>query len=111
MKNTLSLKLNNDFRRLYKKGKNYAAGYVVVYALNNRRSFNRLGLTVSKKFGKAVKRNRARRVMRESYRALEDRIPVGYDFIIVARNRAEGKSLWQIKKDMEYALNKLGLIK
>ena len=109
MLNTISLKLNKDFRRLYSRGKSYAAGYIVIYLMPNRRNDKRLGLTVSKSFGKAVKRNRIKRLMRESYRLMEERLPDGYDFIIVARNRAMGKSLCQIQKDMSYAFSKLGI--
>ena len=110
MLNTSSLKLNRDFRRLYSKGQSYAGGYIVIYAMKNRIHYKRLGLTVGKTFGKAVKRNRIKRLMRESYRYLEDKLPDGYDFICVARTRAEGKSLDQIQRDMEYAFVKLGLI-
>ena len=47
--------------------------------------------------------------MRESYRLMEDDIKTGYDFIIVARNRAVGKAMLQIKKDIDYAMSKLGM--
>ncbi len=63
MKNTQSLKLNRDFRRVY-KSENAVGGYTVVYARKNKYSFNRLGLTVNKSFGKAVKRNRVKRLIR-----------------------------------------------
>lgn len=110
MKNTQSLKLNRDFRRVY-KGDCFVGGYTVVYVKKNRYPFNRLGLTVGKAAGKAVMRNRLKRLMRESYRLIEDNIARGYDFIIVARNRAVGKKQQQIQKDIEYAVRKLGLIK
>lgn len=110
MKNTQSLKLNRDFRRAYRSD-NFVGGYTVVYARRNRYSFNRLGLTVSKTVGKAVVRNRLKRLMRESYRLSEDDIKTGYDFIIVARGRAVGKTLFQIKKDIDFAMGKLGLKK
>ena len=109
MQNTSTLKLNNDFRRLYSRGKSHAGAYIVVYALKSRRPFKRLGLTVGKSFGKAVQRNRMKRLMRESYRALEGTIPDGYDFVIVARSRAVGANFHQVKRDMEYAFGKLGL--
>ena len=109
MQNTSSLKLNNDFRRLYARGKSYAGAYVVVYAMKTRRRVKRLGLTVGKSFGKAVKRNRMKRLMRESYRAIEGNIPDGYDFVIVARSRAAGTSFAQVNRDMEYVFGKLGL--
>lgn len=110
MKNTQSLKLNKDFRRLYSRGKNFVSGYTVVYASKNRSGKNRLGLTVSKSIGKAVKRNRLKRLMRESYRLMEEKINPGFDIIIVARGRALGKTQAQIQRDIEYAMRKLELI-
>lgn len=110
MNNTTSLKRNNDFRRIYSRGKSFAGGYTVVYMSKNRLDSNRVGLTVSKSIGKAVTRNRLKRLMRESLRQLEDKLPKGYDIIIVSRSRAVGKSQMQIMKDMEYVMRKLGLI-
>lgn len=109
MKNTQSLKLNRDFRRVY-KSENAVGGYTVVYARKNKYSFNRLGLTVNKSFGKAVKRNRVKRLIRESYRLMEQDIRTGYDFIIVARHRSAGKTLVQIQKDVYFAMKKLDLL-
>lgn len=111
MKKIISLKRNNDFRRLYARGKSYAGGYIVVYSAKNRLEVNRTGLTVSKSLGKAVVRNRMKRLMRESYRRLDEKLVQGYDLVIVARNRAVGKSQEQIMKDMEYVMKKLGLTK
>ena len=76
MKNTQSLKLNRDFRRAY-KGDNFVGGYTVVYMKKNKYQFNRLGLRVGKATGKAVTRNRLKRLMRESYRLMEDDIEKG----------------------------------
>ncbi|MCC8161151.1 MAG: ribonuclease P protein component [Oscillospiraceae bacterium] len=109
MKNTQSLKFNSDFRRAYRSD-NAVGGYTVVYARKNKYSFNRLGLTVSKTIGKAVVRNRIKRLMRESYRLAEDNVKKGYDIIIVARNRARGKTQEQIQKDILYSMKKLNLL-
>lgn len=107
MKKTISLKLNRDFRRLYSRGKYAACGYVVVYVQKNRSSQNRLGLTCGKAVGKAVTRNRVKRLIRESYRLYEDSIKSGYDIVIVARARAADKPFGTIYKDVRYAFNKL----
>lgn len=110
LKNTQPIKLNRDFRRLYAKGKSVAGGFVVVYARRTNRNVNRVGFTVSKSLGNAVVRNRTKRLMRESYRLMEDKLDTGYDMIIVARNRAAGKTYEQISKDLSFVLHSLGII-
>lgn len=110
MKNTRTIKWNKDFRRLYACGESAAGGFVVVYKQPNRRGCNRVGFTVSKHLGNAVTRNRTKRLMRESYRLMEDRLIGCSDMIIVARNRAAGKNYSQISRDMEYVLSTLGLL-
>lgn len=111
MKNTTAIKLNKDFRRLYYRGKNIACGYVVVYVMKNRQHKNRLGLTCGKTVGKAVVRNRVKRLMRESYRLCEDRLKPGYDIVMVARTKAAGKAFDVIYRDVRYAFHKLDLMK
>jgi len=61
--------------------------FVVVYAFKNRSGVNRLGITAGKKIGKAVERNRAKRVIRAAYRQCLPQLVSGYDFVIVARTR------------------------
>ena len=79
-----------------------------VYHLHHRGGkTNRLGITTTKKIGKAVARNRARRVILESYRLLEDEIPSGWDFVIVARTRAANVKMQVVKAELEGALKNL----
>lgn len=112
MKNTVALKSNRDFRRLYSRGSRHAGAYVAVYASKNRlQSVNRLGLTASTTLGKAVVRNRLKRLMRAAYTELEPRICTGYDFILVARGRAVGSNMEQVRKDLSYSLHKLDLMR
>lgn len=108
MKNTL--KLNKEFRRLYARGKSCATGSVIVYAMKKRYGENRIGITVGKTVGNAVKRNRAKRLIRESYSQTAERILPGYDFVFVARARTPGLKCSAVQRDMEYALRKLGLL-
>ena len=86
MKFSSALKLNHIFRRLYATA-GYANGYLVLYARRNRTMTNRVGVTVGKKLGHAVVRNRVRRRLREVYRLNEDRFAPGWDIVVVARSR------------------------
>ncbi len=85
MKSTYVIKANHEFRRLYHRGKSAANRYLVLYCMKNRRPYNRLGLTVSAKFGGAVQRNRAKRLFREAYRLHESELKQGFDLVLVAR--------------------------
>ena len=87
MKFSTSLKLNHIFRRLYHTN-GFADSCLVLYARKNRSGMNRVGITVSKKLGHAVVRNRTRRRLREVYRLNEDRFQPGWDIVVVARVRA-----------------------
>ena len=87
MRFSTSLKLNHVFRRLYHTS-GYADSYMVLYARRNRTELNRVGITVSKKLGHAVVRNRTRRRLREIYRLNELRFQPGWDIVVVARTRA-----------------------
>lgn len=109
MKNTKALKLNREFKRLYYKGKFCARGSIVVYCIKTRRKINRLGLTAGKSVGNAVKRNRAKRLMRECYRLSEDSLLRGYDIVMVARASIVGKKLDKVMRDAVFAFDKLGL--
>ena len=87
MKFSSSLKLKHIFQRLYRTS-GQANGYLVLYARRNRTATNRVGITVSKKLGKANVRNRIRRRLREVYRLNEDKFQPGWDIVVVARTRA-----------------------
>ena len=88
MKKTTVLTLNKDYKRLYYRGKSAVDPALVTYAMKNRTpGENRMGITVTKKIGKAVCRNRCKRVIRAAYRLLEPQLPDGWDFIFVARSK------------------------
>lgn len=87
MRFSTSLKLNHVFRRLYHTA-GFADSYLVLYARRNRLGENRVGITVSKKLGHAVVRNRTRRRLREIYRLNEAQFQPGWDIVVVARTRA-----------------------
>ena len=65
---TQGLKKDSDFRKVYKHGKSFANRYLVMYILNNKSENSRIGISVSKKVGKAIIRNKVRRRIKEAYR-------------------------------------------
>ena len=110
MKFSSALKLNHIFRRLYATS-GQANGYLVLYARPNRSSANRVGITVSKKLGHAVVRNRIRRRLREVYRLNEDRFLPGYDIVVVARSRCISASFQKLTGAYLALAEKAGILK
>ena len=110
MKAAVTLKKNHEFRRLYQKGASAVAGSMVLYCRKNRLGHNRLGVTVSVKLGNAVKRNRARRRLREVYRLASPRLSQGWDLILVARGRTLTASWKELNGSFLRLCRKLGLL-
>jgi ribonuclease P protein component len=111
MKNTSSLKKSNDFSKVYKKGKFNASKFIVLYCLKNGLDENRLGIVITKKIGKSVKRNRIRRIIKENYRLLENEVKIGYDLVFVSRKNQNIPDYKTIKKEILYILKRLNLTK
>ena len=87
MSDFITLKDNRDFSRLYRRGKSFVSPVLVTYVIKNKSDNLRFGITTGKKVGKAVKRTRARRVIRAAYYQLYNDLKPGYDFVFVARSR------------------------
>lgn len=105
------LKKNEDFRRVYRKKRSMANRLLIIYILENKYEYNRVGFTVSKKVGKSVIRNRVKRLLRESYRLNEEKILQGYDIIFIARNTASKASYREIENAMMHLFKKMKLIR
>ena len=109
MKFSTSLKLNHIFRRLYRSD-GQANSCLVLYARKNRTDTNRVGITVSKKLGKAVVRNRVRRRIREAYRLNEQKFLPGWDIVIVARSRAVEVSFRKLTESLLALADRAGIL-
>lgn len=103
------LRKNSDFSAIYKRGRSVGDRYVVLFYRPNGLSYNRTGFLASKKVGNSVKRNRAKRLMKESYRAISQSLPAGYDFIIIARNTICGKKCAEVEKSLISAFKRIGV--
>ena len=110
MKFSSALKLNHIFRRLYHTS-GVANGYLVLYARKNHSEHNRVGITVSKKLGHAVVRNRLRRRLREVYRLNEEAFLPGWDIVVVARSKCVNASFQSLTKAYLALGEKAGILR
>ena len=97
------------FQRLYHT-KGAADGRLVLYARKNRSDCNRVGITVSKKLGKAHIRNRTRRRIREVYRLNEEKFQPGWDIVVVARTKAVDATFDKLTRSYLALAKKLNLL-
>lgn len=100
-----SIHQNREFNFLFKKGISVVTWGFVCYYRENRRGYNRCGIVTSKKIGNAVKRNRAKRVIKDAFRHIEpeicNRTSKTYDFIFIARAKTpyvKSTKLFQLMK-------------
>ena len=109
MRFSSALKLNHIFRRLYATPAQ-ANSYLVLYARRNRTARNRVGVTVGKKLGHAVVRNRVRRRLREVYRLNEAKFAPGWDIVVVARSRCIGADFQKLTQAYLSLAEKAGIL-
>jgi ribonuclease P protein component len=102
-----------EFDRVYREGRSHAGRHLVLYSFPRERSDDespRLGLSVGRKVGGAVERNKVKRLLREAFWQSEERLPSGHDFVVVARSDAaefaEREGLAGIKLELDELLEK-----
>lgn len=101
MKKAYRIKKDKDFQAVFKKGKSYANRQFVVYVLKKENQHHfRIGLSVSKKLGNAVKRNEIKRYIRQTFLELEKNLSCENDYVIIARKPAAEMSFYEVKKSL-----------
>jgi ribonuclease P protein component len=103
---TERLRRPRDFQRVYDRRRSASDEWLIVYACENGLPYCRLGLSVSRKVGGAVRRNRFRRLYREAYRLSRPELPVGLDLVLIPR-RAEEPTLEQLKQSLRRLVGRL----
>lgn len=111
MKKTIMIKRRYEFKILFSKGKIAYGRNLTMYVLKNKLEINKLGIAVGKKSGRAVDRNRIKRLIRENYKLSEDNIKSGYNILISVNKKAEIRNIdfYEVKRDIEKILKKTEL--
>lgn len=105
------LRKSKEFKEIYSKGKSVGSRYIVLFYRKNDSGQTRIGFTASKKVGNSVKRNRARRLMKEAYRSMEESIMDGYDIVAIARVTVNEADYWGVEESFLKAAKRAGIRK
>ena len=118
-----AIKEHHLYNKAYRSGKHFFGRYICIYVLKDlhakklqrehpkREIVNRLGLSVSKKVGGAVKRNRAKRIIRAAYGEIKEELKTGFLVVVSAKPEIDGKLSTDVLKEMRYAMKKLDMLK
>lgn len=110
---TKMLKKNYEFQKVFAKKNYYGGRYLEMFVIDNPQKMNYLGIAVSKKSANSVYRNKIKRLIRENYRQIENKIIEGKTYVILWKKKAliEDATYQNIKEDMGKIFKKANLIK
>lgn len=112
MRKALRIKKNQEFQHVFQKGTSFANRQLVIYHVNKAgQAHFRIGLSVGKRIGNAVTRNRIKRYLRQAFHELEDEIKPGIDIVIIARKPTKDLDFHTIKKSVIHLLRRERLFK
>lgn len=93
-----------QFLNVAENGKKLLTRSFIVFLKPNNLSFSRIGITVSRKVGGSVARNRVKRIVREFFRLNKSRIEKGIDIVVIAKREAAGKGFVEVSRELEKIL-------
>ena len=106
------LRDSREFQHVYRNGKRYDGVFITVFVLENEALNHRLGVTASKRaLGKAVQRNRAKRLLRETFRSNEPSLSVltkNYDWVLNAKPAVLSQKMNAPRQELEGIIEKVG---
>jgi ribonuclease P protein component len=97
----------SDFLRVQRSGRRVATRSFLLFARRNGLGHGRLGITVSKRVGNAVRRNRVKRLVREVYRLNREMFPSDADLVVVAKKAATVDDYEEVRAELTRAARKL----
>src|SRR5699024_600869 len=111
VKKEFRVKRNKEFQYIFKKVKSFANRQLVIYYMKRIDNTHfRIGLSVGKKIGNAVTRNRIKRYLRQAFHELEDNIKDEYDIVIIARAQTKDMTFHEVKRSLNHLLMKERLL-
>ena len=108
MRSKYVLNCQKDFDAVYRYGKSQPSRYVILFYRKNKLGYTRISYLASKKVGNSVKRNRARRLMREAFRLSKAAVDIkdGYDLILIARSGIDEAGVRDVMQSEKAAFKK-----
>lgn len=113
MKKTEMFKKNYEFKAVLSNGEFYSGKCIIAFIKkNNYKNKNLLGLAIGTKIGKATKRNYIKRLIRENYKNLEDKMNTGYSIVFLWKKKTDIKmaNYANIEKDMKKIFDRAGIL-
>jgi ribonuclease P protein component len=102
-----TLQSGAEYRRVFRRGARVESASFLLLAVENGHRYHRLGLAAGRRVGGAVERNRARRLLRESFRRNKREVAGGLDVVIVAKHEIVGRSQGEVESEYRECLRRL----